>query len=272
MKSLAHWGATIGLIGSTLLTTWFGSPMKALALPEADVVKVLGPIPVFTISDDKGTPLVLQGNGTDKQQVTPVFFSQDEAQKLYQRFVKEKPDESKNFKVRVLSLANTYKFAMENAKASQKLLVEYVPSLSQVESAKKILTAAGQQYQGFAPLFVARGTNGKEETFPVILINNEQHIPLFFEESQAQDFITQLKKDKPELVATVKIDVIPLDSILTAFGSANDEFIQKVVLWPTKEMWKIIEASNAQNPQAKPGTAPAQPATQPQVKPAPSTK
>lgn len=264
MKSLAHWGVTIGLIGSTVLTTWLGNPMNAFALPEADVVKVLEPIPVFTIADDKGSPLV--GVDKDKQQFTPIFVSQDEATKFYQQLVKDKPDVAKNFKVRTLSLANIYRFGIENAKSPQKLNIGYVPSPAEIESAKKILSASGQQYQGGVPLFVARG--GKDQGYLTITFNNEQRIPFFFEEAQLQELVNQLKKDKPDLAASLKIDVIPLESVLKAFETENDAFLKQVVIWPSREMWKIIEASNPQNSQTKPGTPSVQPATQPKTPPA----
>lgn len=261
MKSLAQWGATIGLIGSTVLTTWFGNPMKALALPDADVFKVLEPIPVFTIANDKGAPLV--GVDNNKQQFTLVFISQEEAKKSYQQLAKDKPDIAKDFKVRVLPLSVIYKFEVDNAKATPKLNIGYIPSQAEIESAKKILTASGQQYQGGVPLFVVRA--GKEQGYPTISFNNEQRIPLFFEESQIQDLVTQLKKDKPELASTVKVDVVFLESILNAFQSKNDDYLKQIVIWPTAEMLKVIETANAQN---KPGASPAKPATQPQAQPA----
>jgi hypothetical protein len=261
MKSLAHWGATIGLIGSTVLTTWLGNPMKAFALPEADVVKVLEPIPVFTIANDKGSPLV--GVDNNKQQFTPIFISQDEAKKFFQQLSKDKPDVAKDFKVRVLSLANIYKFGVDNAKSPQKLNIGYVPNPTDIDSAKKILTAGGKQYEGGVPLFVARG--GKDQGYLTISFNNEQRIPFFFEESQITDLVTQLKKDKPDLASTLKIDVIPLESVLKAFESENDTFLKQIVIWPTKEMWKIIEASN---PQTKPGAPAAKPGA-PSAKPVP---
>ena len=58
MKSLVRWSATLGLVGSTLLGSVFTGNLQALALPEEQVVKTLQPIPVFTVTDAQGAPLV----------------------------------------------------------------------------------------------------------------------------------------------------------------------------------------------------------------------
>ena len=58
MNSLMRWSTTLGLVGSTVLATWLGQTLKVLALPTDDVIKILQGVPVFTISDAQGAPLV----------------------------------------------------------------------------------------------------------------------------------------------------------------------------------------------------------------------
>jgi len=41
MKSLIRWTATLGLVGTTMLTSLLGSYSKALALPEEQIVRTL---------------------------------------------------------------------------------------------------------------------------------------------------------------------------------------------------------------------------------------
>ncbi len=81
MKSLIRWSATLGLLGSTVLTSWLGQIPKALALPEADVVKVLQGVPVFTITTQEGGPLI--ATLEDNQKVTQVFMSQQDADTFF---------------------------------------------------------------------------------------------------------------------------------------------------------------------------------------------
>ncbi len=61
MKSLIRWTATLGLVGTTMLTSLLGSYSKALALPEEQIVKTLQFVPVFAIADDQGVPLIAVG-------------------------------------------------------------------------------------------------------------------------------------------------------------------------------------------------------------------
>jgi len=252
MKSILRWGATVGLIGSTVLGTWFGSTLKVLALPEADAIKVLQPIPVFTLANDQGAPLV--GVDKDNKKFTSIFVSQQAAQQFYQQLSKEKPDIAKQVKVQVVSLGEIYKIAIANAKKPDALIFSFVPVTTEIDSAKKILTAAGQQYQGGVPLYVARG--GKDQGYLTIQQNNEQYIPFFFEQSQVLKMVDQLKKDKPDLATTVKIDVVPLESVMSALEEKNDEFLKRIVLWPSEEMIKLIQTTIQQNPKTPPAAQP----------------
>ncbi|MFM7352853.1 MAG: Tic22 family protein, partial [Microcystis aeruginosa] len=92
MKSLIRWTATLGLVGTTTLTSLLGSYSKALALPEEQIVKTLQYVPVFAIADDQGL-------------FTPVFISQQDAQNFFERLKKENPEVASKFKVQPFSLA-----------------------------------------------------------------------------------------------------------------------------------------------------------------------
>jgi hypothetical protein len=239
MKSLAHLGATLGLIGSAILGTGFIDPQKAFALPQAEVIQVLQPIPVYTIADDKGAPLVAVDK--DNKKSTFIFVSKDEANQFYQRLTTEKPDVAKQVKIQVVSLAEIYKVASENAKKPDGLNFSFVPTPEEIDSAKTVLGANGQQYQGGVPLFVARG--GPDKGYLTIQQNNQQFVPFFFEKSQLQQMLDQLKKDKPDLASSIQIEVIPLEAIMSTLEEKNDEFLKRIVLWPSSEMMKVIEST-----------------------------
>ncbi len=53
MKSLIRWGATLGLIGSTVLGTWFEPNLRSFALPEQEIVQKLNQVPVFLLQMNK---------------------------------------------------------------------------------------------------------------------------------------------------------------------------------------------------------------------------
>jgi hypothetical protein len=80
MKSLIRWTATLGLVGTTMLTSLLGSYSKALALPEEQIVRTLQSVPVFAIADDQGVPLIAVG---EKEQNSREFLSVGRTHKTF---------------------------------------------------------------------------------------------------------------------------------------------------------------------------------------------
>lgn len=250
MNSLIRWGTTLGLVGSAVLTTVLGQTLKVLALPTEEVVKILQGVPVFTIADGQGAPLVAVDNN---KKVTGIFVSQQEAQKFFQQLKKEKPEIANKVSVQPVSLGEVYKLAIANANKADALNFAYVPVPTEISAATQILTAAGQKYQGGVPLYVARG--GKEQGYLTIQQNNEQVIPFFFEAKQIQDMVARFKKDKPDLASTVKIEVVPLENVMSTLQQSDDKMLKSIRLVPSEESLKFIQTA-IQN-QSKQSSAPA---------------
>jgi hypothetical protein len=99
MKSLVRWSATLGLVGSALLGSFCTDNLQALALTEDQVVQKLQSVPVFTVTDAQGSPLVASiPKGQNQNQTTAVagvFISQKDAQAFVERLKTEKPDLAK---------------------------------------------------------------------------------------------------------------------------------------------------------------------------------
>ena len=56
---------------------------SVLALPQEQILQKLGPVPVFTITDSKGAPLVASvPNAKNKAAVAGVFINQEELRHL----------------------------------------------------------------------------------------------------------------------------------------------------------------------------------------------
>ena len=251
MKSLIRWTATLGLVGTTMLTSLLGSYSKALALPEEQIVKTLQSVPVFAIADDQGVPLIAVEK---EQKFTGVFISKQDAQNFFEQLKKENPEVASKVKVRPVSLADVYR--MQTSQTEQnRLIVDFVPKESEVGSAKKLLSERGQQYQGGVPLFVPKA--GKESNFLVISRNNQDFIPFFFEKAAALQMVEQYKKANPAEAATVKIDVIPLENVIATLQQSNDEALTKILLYPSQETIDFIRAnSNQKAPNQPPANQP----------------
>ncbi|NEO19572.1 Tic22 family protein, partial [Moorena sp. SIO4A5] len=83
MKSLFRWGTTLSLVASALLGSVSVENLAALALTEEQVREKLKAVPVFAVTDSKGSPLVAsipdQQDQKKTTSVAGVFISQEDA-------------------------------------------------------------------------------------------------------------------------------------------------------------------------------------------------
>lgn len=248
MKSWIRRSATWGLIGGVVLTSWLSQTFKVLGLPPEQVIELLQPIPVFTIADDQGSPLVAVGE--DQQKYTGIFMSQNDAQQFFQQLQKDKPDIAQKVKVQPVSLGEIYKIQNSNANKPDSLKFAYVATANQIQSAQEILKANGQEYQGGVPLFVAKG--GPDEGYLTIEQNNEQVIPFFFDRGQIQSMIDRFKQEQPEVAADVVIEVVPLESVMSTLTTSDDEMLTKIRFVPSAESQQFLQQVLQQNQNQSP--------------------
>jgi len=263
MKSLVRWSATLGLVGSTLLGSFCTENLQALALTQEQVLQKLQSVPVFTVTDPQGSPLVASvPNGQNQNQTTAVagvFISQRDAQAFVDRLKKEKPEVGRTVQVVPVSLAEVYKLDQENRNKPNGLDFAFIPVEQQVQSARAIVGQSGQQAQQFqgTPLFVARG--GQEQGYLTIQENGKQVIPFFFDKEQLQGMIDRFKQQQPNLASTVKMQVVPLEGVIQTLQSSNDDKLNNIVLVPSQESIQFLRslppASGQGTPQQRPQPA-----------------
>ncbi|WP_017292572.1 Tic22 family protein [Geminocystis herdmanii] len=241
-KSLFTHIRNASLIGATVVSCWLTNTTKLLALPSEVIVEKLRPIPVFTIADSQGTPLIAPND--DNGGVSPVFISKQDANNFLDKLKKDNPDLAKQVQVIVIPLGQIFELTEANAKEKVPFVFAYVPTQTQVEQAKKLNT----QYQGGVPLFVAMLGNDQGSYFLPMKQNDQEFIPLFFEKQQVQQLVDDFKKAQPDLASSIKIDVVTLEGILEAFKESDDEVLTKIVLLPSKESIDFLRA-NVPNPQ-----------------------
>ncbi len=249
MKSFIRWSAALGLIGSTVLGSSLIGNMQALALPQTDIVKTLESVPVFTITDPQGSPLVASVNNGDKKgTITGVFISQHDAQSFIERLKKENPDLAKNVKVVPVSLGEVYQLAEANKNKPDHLDFAYVPVQQQVDSAMALLRQSGQQVQQFqgTPLFVARAGNNKEKGYLTIQQGNQQVIPFFFEKEQLQTMVDRYKQQKPAEAATIEIQAVTLEGVIQTLKSSENQQLKNIVLVPSRESIEFLSTLQQQ--------------------------
>jgi nickel transport protein len=245
---------------------------RVLALTEDQVVEKLKSVPVFTITNAEGAPLVATPqSSTDKTPVAPAFISQQDAQTFLDNLKVKNPDLAKNVKVVPISLAEVYKLTLKDKASPDHLNFSYIPIQQQVASATALLKQSDPKATQFSgvPLFVARG--GKEKGYLTVQQGNQQVVPMFFEKEELQALLDRFKQQQPELAASVDIQAVPLEGVLQTLKTGNNPQLNQLMIIPPKESVNYLRSLSPQQPQQKPApSAPTAPAPATPTAPAPA--
>lgn len=257
IKSMIRWSAALSIAGSAVIGSSTIGALQALALSEQQILAKLGPVPVFTITDGKGAPLVASVPNQKKQSgVAGVFINRADAQAFIDQLKKKNPALAKNVRVVPVSLGEVYKLEQTNKNKPNSPDFAFVPAQQQVNAAMSLLQQSGQKVQKFngTPLFVAKA--GKEKGYLTIKQANQQVIPFFFNKDELQTMLERFKKQKPDMASTIEIQVVNLEGVLQALQTRNDQGLNQVVIVPPKESIEFIRslqpaggAANQQRPQ-----------------------
>ncbi|MEQ9550497.1 MAG: Tic22 family protein [Coleofasciculus sp. G3-WIS-01] len=244
MKSLVRWSATLGLVGTTLLGSLFGGSLRALALTEQQVMEKLQTVPVFTVTDGEGSPLVasIPTQSNQNAAVAGVFISQRDAQAFVERLKREKPELGNQVRVVPVSLAEVYQLDQQSQNQPNGLDFAYIPVQQQVQSAQQLL-GQGQEFQG-VPLFVARG--GRDQGYLTIQQEGQQVIPFFFDKEQLQNLVNRFKEQQPNLASSVEIQVVPLEGIISTLQTQDNPQLEQILLIPSQESLQFLRQSSSQ--------------------------
>lgn len=241
MKSMFNLGAKLGIVSSAIVGSVMVATMSAIALPQDQIVQKLGPVPVFTITDAKGAPLVASNNDNQKQGgVAGVFINQRDAEEFVNQLKTKNPELAKTVRVVPVSLGEVYKLDQDSGKKPNSLDFAYVPAKQQVDAAMALLKQAGQDEKKFqgTPLFVAKA--GKEKGYLTVKQADKQVIPFFFNKEELQTMLDRFKKQQPDLASTVEIQVVNLEGIIETMQSRNDTQLNQIMLVPPKESVEFV--------------------------------
>ena len=243
--------------------------MTAVAIPEADVLKRLERIPVFTVTDPKGTPVLASvPNPEDKTkqvQIAYFFMGQTDAQALLKKLQTDKPDIGKGAQVVTLSLKQAYTIQNENKDKKDELVFQFLPTQQQIESAKGVLTKNGLDPAKFTgiPLFYAVG--GKDKGLLTLQQGEEKVIPFYFSQKDLEGMLANLKEQDAKLSESTSVAVTSLDRVVGSLFKEKGGEIEQIALIPDRSALKyVIEQQKAA------GGGAAAPAAQPQAAPAPA--
>jgi len=215
--------------------------MQARALPEQNVVQKLRRVPVFTITNAEGAPLVVEVADEENQaSIVGVFISKQAAEAYVQRLKSQNPEVGNAVQVVPLSLAEIYQRSQKNNE--DRIVFELVPVKEQVEAALSLLRQEGQEVERFlgVPLFFARG--GEDGGLLTVQRGENQEVPFFFNKEDLQVLLDKLKETNPNQIPNIEIDVVNLLQVIRTLKTKDDPQLNQVVLVPSRESVKYLRS------------------------------
>ena len=230
------------------------------------ILEKLNPIPVFTIANENGAPLIATKD--DDSKITGIFISQTDANRFVEELKIKDPEIAEKVKVTPTSLGTVYKLSESAKTESDSLKFAYIPEGEAVNSAKTIIgeqnedsyplefnsdleeqvanlaeTIFGEQnddqaYKGGVPLFLAKV--GDEEEYLTVNRDGKEIVPLFFEQYQLDLAIAKLDQKDPELAEDIEIEIIYLEELMANLSDGEEEYPENFILIPTEESKEFI--------------------------------
>ncbi|WP_066381577.1 MULTISPECIES: Tic22 family protein [unclassified Anabaena] len=256
MKALVRWGATLGLVGSTLLGSVFVGNIPVLALSEQQIKEKLDVIPVYLVTNDKGLPLsrpLPAGQNGQKPggSVTGAYLSRQEAQAFINDLRNAQGKDPKmaeivkSLQVTPVPLGVIYQQLQQTKSDPNRLLFAFKPVDQEIKGAMDLLRQSGQKVDQFTsvPIFAVRFAPDQGYVPIQLGSEKEQVVPLFFSKRDALGLLNQVKPKFPK----ADIQVIDVDGVIKTLQEKNDPWLNQVVLIPSPESREYIRTLPKEN-------------------------
>jgi len=270
MKKLS-WSLALGLVGGAIC----GLPQPASALSPDQIAQKLGQVPVFLIVDQQGEPLTVlidgQGQATAEQAkpIIPVYMSQATAKEELDTAVAQAGETDREFQLFSTSLGFYYKEHMQNLRGQAQFLL--VPDGGSYSPTTALLgTEPAQDNSLFftiqpedtpapvgTPLYFAVVANEDGSQGSAVLVGeNRDRIPLFFNREEMVNNIEQLKESNPDIQERLGVGIMRLDQAVEIMAAGKDDELSEAFLFvPSPEARQFVEEvkKQAQEQQAQEG-------------------
>ncbi len=220
----------------------------AQALTEAQVLERLNGIPVFTITDDKGAPLLGSSTQPGKNkppQVLLFFLNPDDAKTTLSQIKKSNPSVGNKARIVIRSMNDAYDVIKKN-QDKKEIAFQIVPAKESVDSARTILVAQGRPSEKIpnVPVFFAVGGKDKDQGLLTLEQNGKQLVPFFFDQKDLQSLIDRAKKQQPDVAGASKIQVTSLfqvlDSMVTTKDNKPNPDTERFTFVPSRNAYKYV--------------------------------
>lgn len=255
MQRLIRRCATLGLSGGLVLSGLLAGAMRVQALTEDQVAERLRSIPVFTLTDSQGAPLVAtppsegqnQNQNQNQNPVAGVFISRQDAQTFLTNLKEKNPEVGNAVRVVPVSLAEVYQMAQRGRNEQHPLTFAFIPEQQEVQAAETVLRDSGQTVERFegVPLFLAK--TGEQGSYLTIKQGNQEVIPMFFDREELQKMLDRLKQVQPDLANKVSVQVLNLEGLIQTLQSSNNQELNQIMLVPPQDSVDFVRSLQQQN-------------------------
>lgn len=258
MKALIQRSVAALTFGGLMVGSLIATGLSALALTSEEITQQLMHVPVFTVTDEAGSPLVSEISDQDEvPPVTQVFINQTDAQAFIDGLSTDNPDLAESVRVTPVSLARIYEVAIMGQETSNRLEFIFVPQATQVAAAVDIIQNSGEveepieQFAG-VPLFTARSAQGEGNEnvgFLTIQQGESEVIPMFFTEEDLQTLLSEIAANQPDLANTLEPHVLRLEDLIYTFETSDNAELQQIRLIPSSDTMRYLQEQAAQERQ-----------------------
>lgn len=246
LLKLATVTSLVGAIALSPLTT-----KQAEALTETQALERLNGIPVFTITDDKGLPLLgalpkQASNPNGDQQLLLFFLNPNDAQTTINQIKTSSPEVGNKAKIVIRSMNDAYQLIKTNKE--KKIAFQIVPDKGSVETARTILSSQGKPADQLPSIPVFFATSGKDQKEGILTLSqdNKPFVPFFFDQNDLKEM---LKRGDVASIAKIQVTslVQVLDSMITDAANPNPD-AEKFTFVPSRIAFEFVLKNQPQSP------------------------
>ncbi|GAB4228701.1 MAG: hypothetical protein Kow00121_57660 [Elainellaceae cyanobacterium] len=260
MKALIRWSTTLAIAGSILLGSALVSTPRALALTDEQVMQRLQSVPVFTLTRDEESLLLLSPDTEASENAAPtmtIFLSHENAENFLRYLKENDPENTEQASILLLSLADVYQIAQESSTEGERLSLAFVPMEDQVQAARTIIQQNGENAEEFQGVPVFYPVSAEDGSLLTRLQGEQEVIPMFLEQEQLQSWLGQIEQNQPELVNNIKVEVGSLENLIRNLQASDQAELNQIYIVPPQETVDFINESIQQGQQAPGQQAPA---------------
>ncbi len=222
------------LLGTTL---GLALSQPAHALDENVVLRKMDSIPVFTLLNEKSSPVLVappRGAKTSASQVAYFFLNKKELDDFQKILQKSNPTLAKSLNAKALPLGKAIEFGNENKK--NKLAIEILPAQGSLSYALKLAQEKDKALKAYPGVPVFALTDKSEKNVLGVKQNGQTVQPFFFDSQDAEKTFSALKQKNPELAKNTKIAVLPFQKLFDLLRQTKDaKEADRIAIVPSSE-------------------------------------